>query len=74
MAHVSKVKYLDYSFCRYKGKCKIRVHSKSMAKMKEKLKELTLRSNEWGNEYRTLKLMQFIRSWVNHFAMAGNNC
>jgi len=70
VAHISKVKYLGYSFYRYKGKCKLRVHPKSAAKMKEKLKELTSRSNGWGNEYRTLKLTQFIRGWVNYFSLA----
>jgi group II intron reverse transcriptase/maturase len=70
VAYISKVKYLGYSFYRYKGKCKMRVHSKSIAKMKAKLKELTSRSNGWGNEYRALKLKQFIRGWVNYFAMA----
>jgi RNA-directed DNA polymerase len=38
--------------------------------MKAKLKELTSRSNGWGNEYRALKLTQFIRGWVNYFALA----
>lgn len=70
VAHVSKVKYLGYSFYRYKGKCKLRVHPKSVAKMKEKLKELTSRSNGWGNEYRALKLTQHIRGWVNYFSLA----
>jgi len=70
VAHVSKVKYLGYSFYRYKGKCRLRVHPKSVAKMKEKLKVLTSRSNGWGNEYRTLKLTQFIRGWVNYFSLA----
>lgn len=70
VAHISKVKYLGYSFYRYKGKCRFRVHQKSIAKMKAKLKELTSRNNGWGNEYRALKLKQFIRGWVNYFAMA----
>ena len=70
VAHISKVRYLGYSFYRYKGKCRFRVHPKSIAKMKAKLKELTSRSNGWGNEYRALKLTQFIRGWVNYFAMA----
>jgi group II intron reverse transcriptase/maturase len=70
VAHISKVRYLGYSFYRYKGKCRLRVHRKSIAKMKVKLKELTSRSNGWGNEYRALKLKQFIRGWVNYFAMA----
>ena len=70
VAHISKVKYLGYSFYRYKGKCRFRVHSKSVAKMKNKIRELTKRSNGWSNEYRALKLTQFIRGWVNYFGMA----
>lgn len=70
VAHISKVKYLGHSFYKYRGKCKLRVHSISVAKMKAKLKELTSRSNGWGNEYRALKLTQFIRGWVNYFGLA----
>ena len=70
VAHISKVKYLGYSFYRYKGKCRFRVHPKSVTKMKNKIRELTDRSNGWGNEYRALKLTQFIRGWVNYFGMS----
>ena len=70
VAHISEIKYLGYSLYRYKGKCRFRVHPKSVAKMKNKIKELTDRSNGWGNEYRALKLTQFIRGWVNYFGMA----
>lgn len=70
VANISKVRYLGYSFYRYRGKCRLRVHPKSIAKMKDKIRELTSRSNGWGNEYRALKLTQFIRGWVNYFGMA----
>jgi len=70
VAHISKVKYLGYSFYRYKGKCRLRIHPKSIKKMKDKIRELTSRSNGWGNEYRILKLTQFVRGWVNYFALA----
>ena len=70
VAHISKVKYLGYSFYRYKGTCRFRVHPKSVIKMKNKIRELTDRHNGWGNEYRALKLTQFIRGWVNYFGMA----
>lgn len=70
VAHISKVKYLGYSFYRYKGKCRFRVHPKSVTKMKNKIRELTDRSNGWGNEYRAVKLTQFMRGWVNYFGMA----
>ena len=70
VSHISKVKYLGYSFYNYRGKCRFRVHPKSVTKMKNKVRELTNRSNGWGNEYRALKLTQFIRGWVNYFGMA----
>ena len=68
--HISKVRYLGYGFYRYRGRCRFRVHPKSVAKMKDRIRELTSRSNGWGNEYRALKLAQFIRGWVNYFGMA----
>ena len=68
--HISKVKYLGYAFYRYKGKCKFRVHPKSVAKMKDKIREMTKRNNGWGNEYRAMKLTQFVRGWVNYFSLA----
>ena len=70
VAHISKVKYLGYAFYRYRGKCRLRVHPKSVAKMKDKIRELTKRSNGWGNEYRAMKLTQFVRGWVNYFSLA----
>lgn len=70
VAHVSKIKYLGYGFYRYKGKCKMRVHPKSIAKMRARLKELTSRNNGWGNERRALKLTQFIKGWINYFSLA----
>jgi group II intron reverse transcriptase/maturase len=50
VAHISKVKFLGYSFYGYKGACQLRVHPKRALKMREKLKGLTSRSNGWGNE------------------------
>lgn len=70
VAHISKVRYLGYAFYRYRGECRFRVHPKSVTKMRNQIRELTSRSNGWGNEYRALKLTQFIRGWVNYFALA----
>ena len=69
MAHISRVKYLGYA-CYKHRKFRLRVHPKSIDKMKRKLKELTARNNGWSNEYRILKLKQFIRGWVNYFKLA----
>lgn len=70
MAHISKVKYLGYSFYRYKGKCRLRVHPKSVAKMKNKIRELTDRNNGMSNEKREEKYQQYVRAWVNYFKLA----
>ena len=63
-------KYLGYAFYRYKGECGFRVHSKSVKKMQNKIRELTKRSNGWGNDYRKEKLRQFITGWINYFKLA----
>jgi len=38
--------------------------------MRNKIRELTKRSNGMGNEKRIIKLTQFIRGWVNYFCIA----
>ena len=70
ISHISKIKYLGYAFCRYKGKCKLRVHLKSVKKMKEIHRVLTSKSNGCGNDYRKQKLAEFGRGWINYFRMA----
>ena len=69
VAHISKVKYLGYTFYSHKG-IRFRVHSKSVEKMKNKLRELTDRNNAWSNEYRIQKLQQFVKGWINYFKLA----
>src|SRR5699024_7470961 len=51
-AYIRDIKFLGYSFYKYKGKGRLRVHSTSIVKMKAKIKELTSRSNGWSNERR----------------------
>ena len=53
-----------------KGKARLRIHAKSVAKMKERIRKLTSRSNSWGDERRKLALKQFIIGWVNYFKLA----
>ena len=70
VSHISKVKYLGYSFYKYKGKCRFRVHPKSVAKMKNKIRELTDRNNGLSNTKREEKYQQYVRGWVNYFKLA----
>ena len=43
VSYVGRVKYLGYSFYMMNGQCRLRLHPKSVTKMKAKLKELTSR-------------------------------
>jgi len=65
-----RVKFLGFSFYRNKGEVRIRIHPKSIAKMKAKIKELTSRSNGMGNADRAMKLRRYIMGWVNYFKIA----
>ena len=66
----SRVKFLGFSFYRYKGETRVRIHSKSITKMKRKVKELTARSNGMGNKTRIEKLKSYIMGWTNYFKIA----
>lgn len=68
--YVGKVKFLGFSFYRMKGKTRIRIHPKSVAKMRSKVKELTSRNNGMGNETRATKLRRYIMGWINYFKLA----
>ncbi|OPZ92157.1 MAG: Reverse transcriptase (RNA-dependent DNA polymerase) [Firmicutes bacterium ADurb.Bin419] len=70
VSHVSKIKYLGYAFYKHKGKCRLRVHPKSVKKMKDKLRILTNRNSGWGNDCRRQKLTEFVRGWINYFKKA----
>jgi len=70
VAYASKIKFLGYSFYKTKQGFRFRVHQKSQAKLREKLKELTSRRrittlDEW---MRRLKLT--IIGWVNYYKLA----
>ncbi len=65
-----KRKFLGFSFYTHSKGIGIRVHPKSIAKLKEKVKEITSRSNGKSMEYRMLKLKQLVTGWVAYFRIA----
>ena len=65
-----KLKFLGFSFYHKKGEVGIRIHPKPVVKFKQKLKEITGRSNAMSIETRIEKLRQCIVGWVNYFGMA----
>ncbi|HHU32593.1 MAG TPA: maturase [Clostridia bacterium] len=70
VAYVNKVKFLGYSFYIYKGEGCLRIHPKSIQKLKDKIREVTGRSNGMGVEERRTKLNQIVRGWTNYFKLA----
>jgi len=65
-----KLKFLGFSFYYKKDGIGIRVHPKSVEKLKGKLKEITGRSNAMSIWQRMLKLKQAITGWVSYFKLA----
>jgi len=70
VSYIRGIKFLGYSFYVYKGEGRLRVHPRSIAKMKDRIKVLTSRSNGWGYERRKEALRQYITGWVNYFKLA----
>jgi len=70
VSEVRDIKFLGYAFYLLKGEGRLRVHPKSIAKMKKRIKELTGRSKGWSYEVRRKKLNDCIRGWVNYFRLA----
>jgi RNA-directed DNA polymerase len=71
VAYIGKVKFLGYGFYPSKDGIRLRVHPKSIKKMKARIKELTSRNNGHSYGWLKLKLKQFITGWVNYFKLAN---
>lgn len=65
-----RLKFLGFSFYLKKGEARIRVHPKSVKKLKAKLKAATGRSNAMSINERITKLKQIINGWVNYFGIS----
>jgi RNA-directed DNA polymerase len=67
---VWKLKFLGFSFYRSKDEVRVRIHPKSITKMRAKVKVLTGRSYGLSNEERPIKLRRYIMGWINYFKIA----
>ena len=72
VAYVGDVKFLGYGFyIGNNGEGQLRVHKKSLSKLREKLRLLTGRSNGMSIQGRKERLNRLIRGWVNYFKLAN---
>jgi group II intron reverse transcriptase/maturase len=68
--YIGKIKFLGFTFYKYKGSTRIRIHPKAIAKMKAKVKELTSRNKGCGKEQRAKEMRRYIVGWINYFKLA----
>lgn len=70
IGYVGNVKFLGFSFYKKEGKTRVRIHPKSVEKMRNRIRALTSRSNGMGNKSRAINLRRYIMGWVNYFRIA----
>jgi RNA-directed DNA polymerase len=63
-------KFLGFSFYMKDGKAHNFIHAKSIQRFKEKIREITSRSNGRGMAWRRERLARLITGWVNYFRIA----
>ena len=69
-AYIGRLKFLGYGFYVSNGKCRLRLHEKSEAKLRRKLKQITSRSNGMGYEQRKTALQNYLQGWTEYFDYA----
>ena len=69
-AYIGRLKFLGYGFYIRNGKCRLRLHQKSEAKLRKRLREITSRSNGMGYQRRKDTLRQYLRGWTEYYRLA----
>lgn len=69
VSHVTRIKFLGYGFYKDSEGYQMRVHKKSMEKMKEAVRQLTNRNR--SHKQQREKLKTYIRGWVNYYKLAN---
>lgn len=62
--------FLGFSFYRRKGEIRIRIHPKSVERVKDKIRSVTNRNRSMSMEERLARLNQITTGWINYFGMA----
>jgi group II intron reverse transcriptase/maturase len=63
-------KFLGFSFYQKRQEIGVRIHSKPLERIKDKVRKLTSRSNGMSMEERIKKLSSLIGGWVGYFRLA----
>jgi len=63
-------KFLGFSFYRKEEEVRVKMHPKSLKRFKDKVKEITSRSNARSMETRIKRLNQAVHGWLGYFRIA----
>jgi RNA-directed DNA polymerase len=66
----SKVKFLGFSFYKYRGEVRIRVATKSLQRLRRKLRRLTRRTRSGKLEEVIQEVNEYLRGWIGYFRLA----
>lgn len=70
VAYIGRLKFLGYGFYVRNGKCRLRLHQKTEAKLRRRLKAITSRNNGMGYAKRKDTLRQYLRGWMEYYSLA----
>ena len=70
VAYIGRLKFLGYGFYIHNGKCRLRLHQKTEAKLRRRLKAITSRSSGMGYAKRKDALRQYLRGWTEYYNLA----
>ncbi|MBB6698590.1 group II intron maturase-specific domain-containing protein [Clostridium algidicarnis] len=70
VSYIERIKFIVYGLYTSKAGIKTRVHSKSIAKIKTRIKELTAKGNALGYKNLKKKLKEYVTEWANYFKLA----
>jgi RNA-directed DNA polymerase len=66
----SRVKFLGFSFYKYRGEVRIRVATKSLQRFRDRLRRLTRRTRSGKLEEIIREVNQYLRGWIGYFRLA----
>lgn len=70
VAYIGRLKFLGYGFYVRNGKCRLRLHQKTEARLRRRLRSITSRSNGMGYAKRKDTLREYLRGWTEYYNLA----
>ena len=69
----NRVKFLGFSFYKYRGEVRIRVATRSLQRFRQRLRRLTRRTRSGKLEDIIREVNQYLRGWIGYFRLADTS-